>query len=94
MRKTKRRACQKLGSTTRYRSISQPRPGTRCVIREHATVGLVVTTDGSIADLPREAYLEAERRILAELDAIGKPYIILLNCADPDSEIPAVLPLS
>ena len=60
--------------------------GTRCVIREHATVGLVVTTDGSVADLPREAYLEAERRILAELDAIGKPYIILLNCADPDSE--------
>ena len=60
--------------------------GTRCVIREHATVGLVVTTDGSVADLPREAYLEAERRILAELDTIGKPYIILLNCADPDSE--------
>lgn len=59
--------------------------GTRCVIREHATVGLVVTTDGTVADLPREAYLEAERRILAELDAIGKPYIILLNCADPDS---------
>ena len=52
--------------------------GTRCVIREHATVGLVVTTDGSVADLPREAYLEAERRILAELDAIGKPYIFLL----------------
>ena len=58
----------------------------RLVIREHATVGLVVTTDGSVADLPREAYLEAERRILAELDVIGKPYIILLNCADPDSE--------
>ena len=59
--------------------------GTRCVIREHATVGLVVTTDGSVADLPREAYLDAERRIIAELDGIGKPYIILLNCADPDS---------
>lgn len=60
--------------------------GTRCVIREHATVGLVVTTDGSIADLPREAYLDAERRIIAELDGIGKPYIILLNCAEPDSD--------
>ena len=60
--------------------------GTRRVIREHATVGLVVTTDGSVADLPRENYCEAERRIVAELDAIGKPYVILLNCADPDSE--------
>ena len=60
--------------------------GTRCVIREHATVGLVVTTDGSVADLPREAYLDAERRIIAELDDIGKPYIILLNCAEPDSD--------
>ena len=59
--------------------------GTRCVIREHATVGLVVTTDGSVADLPREAYLDAERRIIAELDGIGKPYIILLNCAEPST---------
>lgn len=60
--------------------------GTRRVIREHATVGVVVTTDGSVADLPRENYCEAERRILEELDAIGKPYIILLNCAEPDSD--------
>ena len=60
--------------------------GTRQVIREHATVGLVVTTDGSIAEIPRENYLDAERRILAELDDIGKPYLILLNCVDPDSE--------
>ncbi len=59
--------------------------GTRRVIREHATVGLVVTTDGSVADLPREAYLAAERRTVAELDAIGKPYLILLNCTEPDS---------
>lgn len=60
--------------------------GTRRVIREHATVGVVVTTDGSVADLPREAYQEAEQRIVAELDAIGKPYIILLNCAEPESD--------
>lgn len=60
--------------------------GTRRVIREHATVGVVVTTDGSVADLPREAYREAEQRIVAELDAIGKPYIILLNCVEPDSD--------
>ena len=55
--------------------------GTRRVIQEHATVGVVVTTDGSVADLPRQGYCEAERRIVEELDAIGKPYIILLNCA-------------
>ena len=60
--------------------------GTRRVIREHATVGVVVTTDGSVADLPRENYCEAERRILEELNAIGKPYSILLNCAEPDSD--------
>ena len=50
--------------------------GTRRVIREHATIGLVVTTDGSVAELPREKYLPAERRIIAELDEIGKPYLI------------------
>ena len=60
--------------------------GTRRVIREHATIGLVVTTDGSVAELPREKYLPAERRIIAELDEIGKPYLILLNCTEPDSE--------
>ena len=60
--------------------------GTRKVIREHATIGLVVTTDGSVAELPREKYLPAERRIIAELDEIGKPYLILLNCTEPDSE--------
>lgn len=60
--------------------------GTRRVIREHATVGVVVTTDGSVADLPRENYCDAEHRIIQELDAIGKPYIILLNCAEPESD--------
>lgn len=60
--------------------------GTRRVIREHATIGLAVTTDGSIADLPRQAYVEAERRIVQELEESGRPYLILLNCTDPDSE--------
>ena len=46
--------------------------GTTRVIREHATIGLVVTTDGSVADLPRDAYLQAERRIIAELEQIGQ----------------------
>ena len=49
-------------------------------------MGLGVTTDGSIAEIPREHYLTAEQRIIAELDDIGKPYLILLNCTDPDSE--------
>ena len=60
--------------------------GTQRVIREHATVGVLVTTDGSVADLPRENYCEAERRVAEELDTIGKPYIILLNCAEPTSD--------
>lgn len=60
--------------------------GTRRVIREHSTIGLAVTTDGSIADLPREAYVDAERRIMQELEESGRPYLILLNCIDPDSE--------
>ena len=60
--------------------------GTRKVIREHATVGIVVTTDGSVAELPRQNYVEPERRIIAELDEIGKPYVILLNCEDPATD--------
>ena len=72
-RKTRPRASSKaLGSTTKSLLTWQPETGTRCVIREHATIGLVVTTDGSVADLPREAYLDAERRIIAELNDSGK----------------------
>ena len=75
-----------LGLTKRFPLTRQRETGTRRVIREHATIGLVVTTDGSVAELPREKYLPAERRIIAELDEIGKPYLILLNCTEPDSE--------
>lgn len=60
--------------------------GTQKVIRDHATIGIVVTTDGSIGDLPRENYVEAEERTVQELKAIGKPYIILLNCKKPYGE--------
>lgn len=60
--------------------------GTQKVIRDHATIGIVVTTDGSIGDLPRENYIEAEERTVQELKAIGKPYIILLNCIKPYGE--------
>ena len=57
--------------------------GTRRVIDEHATIGMVVTTDGSIADLPRSAYVDAEERVISELKAIGKPFVIVLNSAMP-----------
>ncbi|MBQ9648710.1 MAG: stage IV sporulation protein A, partial [Oscillospiraceae bacterium] len=60
--------------------------GTSRVIREHSTIGVVITTDGSITDIPREAYVEAEGRVIRELQEIGKPFLVLLNAADPDSE--------
>ena len=59
--------------------------GTRKVIEEHSTVGIVVTTDGSIGELPREAYTEAEARVVSELKALGKPFVIVLNCTRPNS---------
>jgi stage IV sporulation protein A len=55
--------------------------GTKKVINEHSTIGLVVTTDGSITDIAREDYVEAEERVVNELKAINKPFIILLNSA-------------
>ena len=59
--------------------------GTRKVICDHSTVGIVVTTDGSVSDIPREGYARTEKRIVEELDALGKPYIILLNSTHPDA---------
>ena len=59
--------------------------GTRKVIREHSTIGVVVTTDGSISDIPREGYARTEKRILDELDTLGKPYLLLLNSTHPDA---------
>lgn len=60
--------------------------GTRRVITEHSTIGLVVTTDGSISDIPREEYQEAEERVIDELREINKPFIVLLNCMYPNSQ--------
>ena len=57
--------------------------GTRRVITDHSTVGLVITTDGSITDLPREEYAVAEERVVRELKALGKPFTVLLNAVDP-----------
>lgn len=57
--------------------------GTRKVIEEHSTIGLVVTTDGSVTEISRENYVEAEERIIEELKAIGKPFVVVLNTSRP-----------
>ena len=60
--------------------------GTKKVITDHSTVGIVVTTDGTVTDLPREDYEEAEERVIRELQAIGKPFVVIVNSAEPESE--------
>ena len=60
--------------------------GTKKVITEHSTIGLVVTTDGSISDIPRDEYEEAEKRVITELKAMQKPFVVLLNCMNPKGE--------
>lgn len=57
--------------------------GTKKVIVEHSTVGIVVTTDGSITDIPREDYVLAEERVIQELQEMNKPFVILMNCNNP-----------
>ncbi len=59
--------------------------GTKKVISEHATIGLVVTTDASISDIPRDEYEEAEERVINELKELNKPFVVLLNCMYPKS---------
>lgn len=59
--------------------------GTKKVIEEHSTIGILITTDGSITDIPRDDYVKAEERVVNELRAINKPFIILLNSANPSS---------
>jgi len=60
--------------------------GTRKVISDHSTIGLVVTTDGSITEIPRESYKEPEERIIAELKELDKPFIVILNTTMPREE--------
>ncbi len=59
--------------------------GTRKVISDHSTIGILVTCDGSIADIPRAGYVAAEERAAAELEKLNKPYVIVLNCRNPES---------
>ena len=60
--------------------------GTRKVIEEYSTIGVVVTTDGSISELPRENYVDAEERVVRELKTFKKPFIVVLNSKSPDSK--------
>lgn len=60
--------------------------GTRKVITEHSTIGLVITSDGSISSIPREEYQEAEERVIRELQEIHKPFVVVLNCQEPQSQ--------
>ena len=57
--------------------------GTKKVIQEHSTIGILMTTDGSITDIPREDYIEAEERVVKELKELNKPFVIILNTDNP-----------
>ena len=59
--------------------------GTQKVITDHSTIGLVVTTDGSVSDIPREEYEECEERVIRELKELGKPFVVILNSTSPGS---------
>ena len=60
--------------------------GTKKVITEHSTIGILVTTDGSFSDIPREDYIDAEERCVNELKALNKPFVIVLNSNSPNSD--------
>ena len=60
--------------------------GTKKVMEEHCSIGLVVTTDGSITDIPRSDYIEAENRAIRDMKATGKPFLVIVNSKLPGSE--------
>lgn len=60
--------------------------GTRKVIADHSTIGLVVTTDGTVTDLPRESYIAAEERVIGELKELQKPFLVILNTGQPTAK--------
>jgi stage IV sporulation protein A len=59
--------------------------GTEKVIKDHATIGIVITTDGSFGEIPRSSYIEAEEKVINELKDYGKPFIVILNSSKPDA---------
>ena len=60
--------------------------GTKKVMQEHCSIGLVVTTDGSVTEIPRQDYLQAEKRAIEDMAATGKPFLVIVNTRDPKSE--------
>ena len=60
--------------------------GTKKVMQEHCSIGLVVTTDGTVTDIPREDYLEAEKKAILDMQKTGKPYLIIINSRNPSGE--------
>ena len=60
--------------------------GTKKVMEGHATLGLVVTTDGTVTDIPREDYVQAEKRAIADMRATGKPYLVVINSREPEGQ--------
>lgn len=65
--------------------------GTQKVMDEHCSIGLVVTTDGTVTDIPREDYIAAERRAIQDMQATGKPYLVIINSRNPGAEAAAVV---
>jgi stage IV sporulation protein A len=65
--------------------------GTRKVIADHSTIGLVVTTDGSFGEIPRDAYVQAEEQVITELRELGKPFVMVLNSVNPYDEVTMML---
>ena len=67
--------------------------GTRKVIHDHSTIGCVVTTDGTIGEIPRASYVDAEKRVIAEVKKVGTPFVIILNSGTPESDASRALAL-
>ena len=68
--------------------------GTKKVIQEHSTIGIIITTDGTFTDIPREDYIKPEERVVSELQEINKPFVMLLNSATPNSSYTQDLAMS
>ena len=64
--------------------------GTRKVMEEHCSIGLVITTDGSIGEIPRGDYVPAERRAIQDMKATGKPFLVVVNSREPRSEAASI----
>lgn len=67
--------------------ISAAEIGTEKVIKDHSTIGIVVTSDGSFGEIDRENYIDAEEKVINELKSINKPFIVILNSSHPEAEV-------